>query len=48
MIFLFDVQNAKLTKISQKEKRKTLFNSREGCFPLLQVVSLVFSQGTFG
>jgi hypothetical protein len=26
MIFLIDVQNAKLTKISQKEKRKTLIN----------------------
>jgi len=26
MFFLFDVQNANLTKISQKEKRKTLIN----------------------
>ena len=32
MLFLFDVENANLTKISQKEKRKTLFNSHEGSF----------------
>jgi len=35
MFFLFDVQNANLTKISQKEKRKTLFNSHEGYFRFL-------------